>query len=275
MKKARNTIPKPQLILQKESTKLKIGGMSCAACAGTIEKALRKQSGVVSARVNLATESATIEYDPVTTNTRKLIKTVEASGYSVDRRQEENAVTEAQKAKRRLTLAWIGTTPIIILMILKMVFSIEVPFYHHGELLLAAMVLAIPGFPTYRSAIKSILHGNTNMDVLIMMGTGASFITGILRMFHFPIENFAGVGAMIMAFHLGGRYIESSAKGKASQAIRKLLELGAKTARILKEGREIEIPVDEVSVSNIMIIKPGEKIPTDGEIIEGESAIDE
>ena len=112
------------------------------------------------------------------------------------------------------------------------------------------------------------------MDTLIALGTGASLLTGPFSFF-FPVANYAGVAGMIMAFHLTGRYVEESAKGRASQAIRKLLELGAKTARVLHDGQEVELPVDEVQVDDVMIVRPGEKIPTDGLILEGDSAIDE
>jgi Cu+-exporting ATPase len=112
------------------------------------------------------------------------------------------------------------------------------------------------------------------MDTLIALGTGVSLLTGPAHFF-FPVANYAGVAAMIMAFHLTGRYVEESAKGRASQAIRKLLELGAKTARILRDGAEVEVPIDEVQVDDIMVVRPGEKIPTDGRVLEGESAVDE
>jgi Cu+-exporting ATPase len=141
-------------------------------------------------------------------------------------------------------------------------------------LLLAAPVLFWVGQHTYVAAWRSTTHGVPNMDALIAMGTGASFLTGIATFFA-PIPSYAGVSAMIMAFHLTGRYVEASAKGRASQAIRKLLELGAKTARILVEGSEREVPIDEVQVGDVMVIRPGEKIPTDGVVVEGESAVDE
>jgi len=106
------------------------------------------------------------------------------------------------------------------------------------------------------------------------LGTGASLLTGPASFF-FPVANYAGVSAMIMAFHLTGRYIEESAKGRASQAIRKLLELGAKTARVVRDGQEMEVPIEEVQIGDLMVVRPGEKIPTDGVVIEGESAVDE
>jgi Cu+-exporting ATPase len=112
------------------------------------------------------------------------------------------------------------------------------------------------------------------MDTLIALGTGVSLLTGPASFF-FPVANYAGVAAMIMAFHLTGRYVEESAKGRASQAIRKLLELGAKNARVLVDGQEIEVPIERVTVGDVMIVRPGEKIPTDGVVLTGESAVDE
>jgi Cu+-exporting ATPase len=139
---------------------------------------------------------------------------------------------------------------------------------------LAAPVLFYPGWATYKSAAKAIWHRNANMDVLIMLGTLASFLTGPPSFFT-PLANYAGVSAMIMSFHLTGRYIEAKAKGRASQAIRRLLELEAKTARILRDGKEVEVPIDEVEKGDLMIVRPGEKIPTDGVVVEGESGVDE
>lgn len=143
-----------------------------------------------------------------------------------------------------------------------------------GMILLAAPVLFWVGRHTYRSAWSSVIHGSANMDVLISMGTGVSLLTGLAHFF-FPVASYAGVSAMIMAFHLTGRYVETTAKGRASQAIIKLLELGAKTARILVDGQEREVPIEDVQVGDVMIVRPGEKMPTDGVVIEGESAVDE
>jgi Cu+-exporting ATPase len=140
--------------------------------------------------------------------------------------------------------------------------------------LLAIPVLLWPGRETLFSAWRSVSHGSANMDVLIALGTLASVSSGFLSFF-MDIANFAAVGSMIMAIHLTGRYVESRARGKASQAIRKLLELGAKTARVIRNGEEKEIPVEEIRVGDVMVVRPGEKIPTDGEVIEGESSIDE
>jgi Cu+-exporting ATPase len=162
-------------------------------------------------------------------------------------------------------------------MFLEMFFGIMWPneiIFNVGMILLALPVLFWVGWPTYRGAWAAVTHRHANMDTLIALGTGVALLTGPAS-FLIPVANYAGVAAMIMAFHLTGRYVEESAKGRASQAIRKLLELGAKTAFIERDGIEIEVPIEEVQLNDIMIVRPGEKIPTDGIIVSGESAVDE
>ncbi|UCE17007.1 MAG: copper-translocating P-type ATPase [Candidatus Bathyarchaeota archaeon] len=265
---------------------IRIGGMTCASCTQTIESALKKTDGIVEANVNLATEKAVVVYDPQEINYEGIKKVIEATGYEVLGREEgatkyEKAIEEEQrkfrKAKVRMTVSWAFTIPIIAWMIPEMIFGVAWPnptVFNIGMILLAVPVLFGAGKETLLSAAKKVSHGRANMDVLIAMGTLTAFITGP-AMFFSSILNYAGVAGMIMSFHLMGRYIEAKAMGRASQAIRKLLELEAKTARILMDGGEKEVPIDEVEVGNVMIIRPGEKIPTDGVVIEGQSAVDE
>ncbi len=265
-----------------EKVILPIGGMTCASCVSHVERGLNKMDGVLAANVNLATEKATVEYVSGLVGLTDFKRAVADVGYEVLEIEEdaEEADEEERKmalAKGRMLLSWAFTIPIILWMLLEMIFGIVWPnrqVFDLGMVVLAAPVLFWVGRRTYRSAYSSVTHGSANMDVLIAMGTGVSFLTGLATFFA-PIANYAGVSAMIMAFHLTGRYVEATAKGRASQAIRKLLELGAKTARILVDGSEREVPIDEVQVGDVMVIRPGEKIPTDGLVIEGESAIDE
>lgn len=262
---------------------LKIGGMSCASCAQTIEKALKKTKGVREAQVNFATEKASLSYDPSRVTLKKIREVIEETGYQVMGREEvkeDEAAEEERKmaqARKRMLWTWGFTVPIIAWMIPEMIMGKVWPsrlIFDLGIIILATPVMFWLGWPTLRSAATAIFHRSANMDVLIAMGTTASYATGFATLF-FPLANYAGVAAMIFAFHLTGRYIETVAKGRASQAIKKLLELGAKMARILLDGKEKEIPIEEVRVGDVMLVRPGEKIPTDGEIIEGESSIDE
>jgi Cu+-exporting ATPase len=200
------------------------------------------------------------------------------AGYEVigveDVDREDRKMHEARK---RMIWAWIFTVPITLWMIPMMIFGMHSAMfiYDVGMIVLAFPVLFWLGLPTISSAFRSALHRSANMDVLITLGTSASYATGVAMILGAPIANYAGISAMIMSFHLTGRYVETRAKGKASQAIKKLLELGAKTAHILVDGKEQEIPIDSVKVDDLMIIRPGEKIPTDGVVMEGESSIDE
>jgi len=272
--------------LETEKTIIKIGGMTCASCSQTIENTLKNTEGVIEANVNLASEKATVKYDPKKIKYETLTKVIEATGYQAIRKDEvigkyDKAVKEEQrkfeKAKKRMMIAWAITIPLMIWMIPEMVFEIAWPnmlVFNLGQILLAIPVLFWAGKETLVSAAKRVVHRRANMDVLIALGTLTAFATGPV-MFFSPILNYAGVSAMIMSFHLLGRYIEVKAMGRASQAIRKLLELEAKTAHVLVDGVEKEISVDKIEVGNIMIVRPGEKIPTDGIIIEGKSSLDE
>ncbi len=270
-----------------EMMTLSIGGMTCASCANHVERALSKVSGVTEAAVNLATEKARVTFIAGTADRAAFEKAVAEAGYEVVASPEESAATEAQQedeavrkmrqARRRMAVAWLFTAPIIVWMFAEMFFGIVWPnetIFNLGMIVLALPVLFWVGRQTYKSGVTAMLHGYANMDTLISLGTGVSMLTGP-AWFFFPVANYAGVSAMIMAFHLTGRYVEESAKGRASQAIRKLLELGAKTARVIRDVDEVEVPVDQVEEGDVMVVRPGEKIPTDGVVLTGESAVDE
>jgi len=271
-----------------ETMTLSIGGMTCAACVNHVEHALNKVPGVTEATVNLATEKARVTFIPETADRAAFEKAVAEAGYEVlaspednaaaaEAEQENEAVRKMRHARHRMQIGWLFTAPIILWMFAEMFFGIVWPnetVFNLGMIVLALPVLFWVGRQTYKSGITAMLHGYANMDTLITLGTGASLLTGPASFF-FPVANYAGVSAMIMAFHLTGRYVEESAKGRASQAIRKLLELGAKTARVIRDGEEVEVPVDAVEVGDVMVVRPGEKIPTDGVVIVGQSAVDE
>lgn len=257
---------------------IRIGGMSCASCAARIEGGLAGLKGVRRASVNFAAQKATVEYDPEVISILDLREAVQKLGYqALSEEEAEESLEEMRKARKRMILAWLFTLPIVLWMLPEMFLGITWPsdlVYNVGLVVLAVPVLFWSGIPTYRSALKAVYHRTANMDVLIMMGTLMAFITGPLYFFS-SLLNYAGVSAMIMSFHLTGRYFESKARGRASQAIRKLLKLEAKTARIYVDGKEVEVPLQEVKVGDIMVVRPGEKIPTDGIVIEGESSVDE
>ena len=269
---------------------LDIEGMTCASCAQTIERALRSVAGVDDVTVNLATDQATVTFDRQVVTLDSLRQSVLDAGYRVARKEVvrererlQRDIRKVAKARAKMWLAWAFAIPIVVWMIPEMAFGIMWPnalSFHIGMIVLAAPVLLFAGRETLRAGAKSAFHLSPNMDTLIMMGTTVAYATGFVAVIAEvgaapTLLNYSGVAAMIMAFHLTGRYIETKAKGRASQAIQKLLSLEAKTAKVLRNGQEIEIPVDEVVVGDLMIVRPGEKIPTDGVVLEGESAVDE
>lgn len=262
---------------EKEKAILKIGGMTCASCAQTIEKALNKTKGVITANINLATEQATVEFDPEAIGLKELAKAVEAAGYAVvGERAEEKGdedLLKVQKAKRRLLSAVIPAAVIMTLMMLHFM-VVVIPGYNAIIALLGFPIVFLSGWPTHRASWRAVRHGRANMDVLISLGSVPPYLMG-LAVFIFPAASFIEMATTIITFHLLGRYLEIKARGRASQAIKKLLQMGAKTAHVLVDGEEKEIEINEVKLGHIMIVRPGEKIPTDGIIVSGESAIDE
>jgi Cu+-exporting ATPase len=182
-----------------------------------------------------------------------------------------------------MILAWGGTIPIILWMIPEMFFGIALggmTVFAIGMLALSAFVLFIPGRVTFRSAFTSAVHLSPNMDVLIALGTLAALSTGVVAVLHQfglapAFASFGGVAGMIMAFHLTGRYIETKARGRASEAIRKLLTLEAKEARVERDGETVNVAVSSLQPGDLMVVRPGEKIPTDGVVESGASSVDE
>lgn len=270
----------------------RIAGMHCAGCVGSVERSLNAVDGV-EASVSLPAESATL------TLTRdvpfgELAAAVEGAGYEiepiadVDRGEAERsrlaeAEARSREARRTMWTAWALTAPAMVWMLPEMIAGVRWPsplVFDLGVTVLGAAVLAGPGGPTLRSAWRSARGRMPNMDVLIALGAGVSVLTGVWAVLHVlgyapMIMNFAPVGAMIAAIHLTGRFVEAKARGRSSSAIQALLSLEAPTARVEREGAELEIPTREVAVGDVMIIRPGEKIPTDGVVLEGRSAVDE
>ncbi len=264
-----------------DSVILAVTDMSCESCAQSITRALKARRGVLAAQVRFATGRAQVRYRPEEVSPAELVETVSRVGYTarVGEVEADQTIQEMQRARRRMILAWAITGPVLLVMT-PFMFGVDAlePYrriYAWAVVILAAPVLAIAGWHTYRSALRSLTQLTANMDTLIMLGSSSAFVTGPLSLAGLPVFNYAGVGAMIMAFHLTGRYVEARARGRASRAIRQLLELGAKTARVLRDGEETEVSVEDIEVGDVMVVRPGEKIPTDGRVVQGRSSVDE
>jgi len=262
---------------------LGIEGMHCASCSARAEKALSQLKGVSEANVNLALEEAYIVYDDKQLTLADFKQAIEKLGFKVKETEadkESEQIRQMQVAKKKMGLSWLITALVLLLMIPDMVLGRAIISEQMDAwlmVILSLLAMIFPARQVYLSAYKAVKSGTANMDVLIAMGTIASLLAAPLSLFIKDIvaNSFAGIAAMIISFHLTGRYLEAKAKGTASEEIRKLIGLGAKTAIVLEAGTEKEIPLSQLKVGDIFIVKPGAKIPTDGIVIKGNSLVDE
>ncbi|MFH1332557.1 MAG: heavy metal translocating P-type ATPase [archaeon] len=259
---------------------LAIGGMHCASCATTIERALNKTEGVKSANVNLTTERATVDYDPEKVNVNKLIEVVKSKGYSaqpaaekIDVKKEElKKRKEIQKIKYLFITSAIFATPALLISMFLMI-----PYKPYILFILSTPVQFFVGSGFYKGAWHALKNKTSNMDTLIAVGTSAAYFYSIYLMITagMEAETYFEISAVLITLVMLGKYLEARAKGKTSEAIKKLMKLAPKTATIIRNGKEVTIKVDDVKAGDIVIVKPGERIPVDGIITAGESSIDE
>ena len=262
-----------------------VPGMGSDHCAGLVSSSIKRLAGISDIATNIANHKVTVRFDPAAAGAETIKNAIERAGYEVAGVSENRtpADTEADEAveERYLDQAWkrlwfaaIPTTLIMILMMVDM-FWVPIPGYLTWVALLGFPVVFMRGgWATHRSSWRSLTNRTANMDVLISMGSLPPYLIGLVG-FVYPMTSFIEMAVTIMTFHMLGRYLETRAKGRASQAIKKLLKLGAKTAAVLRDGQEIEVPVAELQVGDIMVVRPGAKVPTDGEIVEGNSHLDE
>jgi Cu+-exporting ATPase len=263
-------------------------GMTCASCVGRVERALEKVPGVLEASVNLATERATVEYLAGEVEPRELEKAVEGVGYGVV--QEEESTTEDvhrreyTKLRADFLLAAVLTALILLGSLPHMLgFMLPIPA---GWLDLALLVLATPvqfwaGWRFYRGAWGALKHGQANMNTLVVMGTSAAYLYSAVAALAPGVfaagraDVYFDTSALIITLILLGRLLEARAKGRTNEAIKKLAGLQARTARVVRGGEEADVPVEDVVVGDVVIVRPGEKVPVDGRVLSGESAVDE
>jgi Cu+-exporting ATPase len=278
-----------------------IGGMTCAACAQRVEKAIKKLDGVASVSVNFATEKATVAYDPAKARVSTIKESIEKAGYKALEVSKTDAADEdrARKQKEIRTL-WtkfivsaVFSLPLLYIAMVPMIKVIRLPFpggldpmsypllYALAELLLVIPVIAV-GYKFYTIGFKALWTRSPNMDSLIAIGTTAAVLYSIYNTWQIAYGEFAAVESLyfetagvIITLILLGKSLEAVSKGRTSEAIKKLMGLAPKTAIVIQDGVEREIPIDEVEIGDIIAVKPGAKIPVDGTVVSGNTAIDE
>ncbi|ABI68996.1 heavy metal translocating P-type ATPase [Syntrophomonas wolfei] len=263
---------------------LAIEGMSCAACSARIDKKLNSTPGVVNASVNLLTNLAKVKYDPQLISIDEVEKVVDKLGYPTHWiEQREHPIdspdknTEIKKLKFLLGASAILAFPLILNMVL-MLFDIRVSFLHnpYWQLALATPVQFIIGYRFYRSAFLALRSGGSNMDVLVVLGTTAAYFYSLYNISQGEMHNiYFEASATIITLILLGKYLEERAKNKTSEAIRVLGSLQPRSARVVRQGEEMDLPIEEVRTGDLVVIRPGERIPVDGIVEEGHSAVDE
>ncbi|HIE27310.1 TPA: copper-translocating P-type ATPase, partial [Candidatus Poribacteria bacterium] len=256
--------------------KFDVEGMTCAQCALTIENRLRKAEGIMSATVNLSSESAMVEFDPQIINKETVFQLVRDAGYKPREGRRRAEKDEEVKGKRNwFIFSAAFSIPILIQMYFK---PFGEPVGIYLMLAFGTFVQFTAGMTFYRGSYHSLKNASANMDVLVALGTSAAYLYSVLSAFKlFGISGhvFFETSALLITFIRFGKYLEARAKGKASEALQKLLELQADRARIIVDGEEREVAASDVKVGDIMAIRPGERIPVDGEVLEGESSVDE
>jgi P-type Cu+ transporter len=262
-----------------ERVDLPLTGMSCAACARSIENQLSATPGVATAHVNFATSTATVEFDPARAAVRDLVGAIEELGYGVSQPEagvdveEQSRQREYSALQRRLLLAAGFSVPVVVLGMWPGLMQLRSMSWI--QLALAAPVVCFAGAPFFKDAWIALRHRSANMNTLISLGTGAAFLYSLVVTVEGGHQVYYEAAAVIVTLILLGRLLEARARGRASEAIRHLRELQPKTARVIRDGAERDIPIEQVRIGDIVVARPGEKIPVDGAVREGDSAVDE
>jgi len=270
-----------------QTISLKITGMTCATCAQTIEKALNKKEGIYRANVNLALETANVEYNTAQISLEGIKKVIRNVGYDVI--EPEEGVEDAEQRERereirslkiKLAFSAAVTIPVVIYSNWRFLpFTLPtLPIDNFIPLLLFVLstpVHFIVGHNFFVGAYKALRNKNPNMDVLVAIGTSAAYFYSVYVTFSGQGKLYYTTAVSLMTFLILGKLLEAIAKGRTSAAIRKLMGLRAKTARVVRDDEEMEIPVEDVQVGDIVVVRPGEKIPVDGVVIDGYSGVDE
>ncbi len=265
------TSPKPR-----DRVDLEIRGMTCASCAVRIERDLNRLDGV-EATVNFATDRATIRCDAESVGVDDLIECVEQSGYHATQTGAHAHGHDHDHGDRRLLSRLVVAASLSIpIALISMIPALQFEGWEWVTLALATPVVLWAGWPFHRAALRGARHLSAGMDTLISLGTLAAYGWSVVALFAFDdADTYFEVAAVVTTLILLGRYLEGGARRRSGAAIRALVELGAKEARVLREGREISVPIEELRAGDLFVVRPGEKIATDGVVVEGDSAVDQ
>jgi Cu+-exporting ATPase len=262
---------------------IEIRGMTCAGCVGNVERALSRTAGVLEAAVNLASGSASVRYDDSATDPEALAKVITTAGYAAQTasaeetqeerraRQEETEASADRAQLRTIILGAVLTAPLLVL-----AFVGHFPGHVYVMFALATAVQVLLGGEFYRSALSALRHGATNMDVLIALGSTTAYVYSVVLMIVSPhAHSFFDAAATLLLIIAVGKYLEAKATRRTSRALRELAELAAKEAGVIRDGVEVKTPVADLQVGDVIVVRPGEKVPTDGVVIEGASEVNE
>ncbi|MFH2020671.1 MAG: heavy metal translocating P-type ATPase, partial [archaeon] len=266
-----------------KKTTLSITGMHCASCSTLINRALTKAEGVKEANVNYSAAKATVTYDENLIDEDKFIALVKSRGYGASlassinpEEQQRRQNKELKDAKNRFLFSSIFALPALIIGMVFMWLGIMVPHSDYILFLLATPVQFIVGWDFYQGAWSALKNKTASMDTLIALGTSAAYFFSLYNIIFNPTAGqYFETSAVLITFVVLGKWLEIAAKARTSDAIKKLMGLSAKTARVLRSGVEVEISIDDVKMDDIIIVKPGEKIPVDGIVVVGDSSVDE
>ena len=278
-----------------------ISGMTCASCSSAVERVTRKLSGVASSEVNLATNKMTIEYDETAIGPEDIIKKVERAGFGAElakeklkeemRKEQDNVAEDLKRIKRRLIISMIFAIPLLYVSMEHMI-PVKLPMPHLFDMhanpmnfallqLVLTVGILICGRKFYTVGFKTLFAGHPNMDSLVAIGTGSAFIYSLVMTFKIQHDHSAAMNlyyetaAVVLTLVMLGKYLESRSKGRTSEAIQKLMELAPDRAVIVSDEGEKEVDVKEISKGDVILIRPGSKVPLDGEIIKGATSVDE
>ncbi len=262
-----------------QRVRLRIGDMTCASCVQRIERRLKASPGVITATINLATETADVTFDPAQTGIKRLIAVVQDTGYTAEaageQPQDEQEEARAAELRRQGQLFVLGVVVSVPLFILSAWF--EFPGRLYVLFAMATLVQTILGWQYYRNSYRALKHGSANMDVLIAMGSSAAYLYSVYVTFlaQDQLHVYYDTAAVILTLITLGRLLEARAKGRTSAAIRKLMQLAPTEAAVIRDGEEVKVPLEQVEMEDVVLVRPGEKIAVDGEVVEGHSAVDE